>query len=339
VDVSRFVRGGIERDVFLAWRDWGEPDTTPPKTLPRLENKELCQAPLAQVVEFLRDQTGWIWKPGQGEWVRADRNRLVPGMRVLLHATAGGYTERTGWDPTSKGPVAPVPMHGQDRPEEGVDDDHLTSHPRPQRYQQTLGKHTARVVTEARRLAVALLPGRYTEALEAAARYHDWGKAHADFQRTLHGEDPPPGAPLLAKSCETRRHSRKHLRHELASALALLDLGENDLVAYLAAAHHGRIRLTVRSMPDEPETRVRGIEEGDRLPPVDLDGVVTPETLLSLERVKLGRSADGLPSWTERMTRLRDELGPFRLAYLEALLRIADEMASADPGEEVERCQ
>jgi CRISPR-associated endonuclease/helicase Cas3 len=39
--------------------------------------------------------------------------------------------------------------------------------------------------------------------------------------------------------------------------------------------------------------------------------------------MKLGRRADQ-PSWTERSLGLLDEHGPFRLAYLEALVRIAD---------------
>ena len=34
------------------------------------------------------------------------------------------------------------------------------------------------------------------------------------------------------------------------------------------------------------------------------------------------------PSWAERVIRLRDALGPFRLAYLEAILRAADMRAS-----------
>lgn len=32
----------------------------------------------------------------------------------------------------------------------------------------------------------------------------------------------------------------------------------------------------------------------------------------------------GQPSWVDRMTQLRDTIGPFRLAYLETLLRAAD---------------
>jgi len=53
--------------------------------------------------------------------------------------------------------------------------------------------------------------------------------------------------------------------------------------------------------------------------------------MLDLEPMELGLSADGRPSWVERIIRLRDDpsLGSFRLAYLEALLRAADRRASA----------
>jgi CRISPR-associated endonuclease/helicase Cas3 len=47
-------------------------------------------------------------------------------------------------------------------------------------------------------------------------------------------------------------------------------------------------------------------------------------SVLTLARVALGSG-----SWTERVLRLRDDLGPFRLAYLEMLLRAADEEANA----------
>jgi CRISPR-associated endonuclease/helicase Cas3 len=38
----------------------------------------------------------------------------------------------------------------------------------------------------------------------------------------------------------------------------------------------------------------------------------------------------GLPSWAERMISLREYLGPFRLAFLEAILRGADMRASRE---------
>jgi CRISPR-associated endonuclease/helicase Cas3 len=37
---------------------------------------------------------------------------------------------------------------------------------------------------------------------------------------------------------------------------------------------------------------------------------------------------DGAPSWMESAIALRERLGPFRLAYLEALVRAADVRAS-----------
>ena len=43
----------------------------------------------------------------------------------------------------------------------------------------------------------------------------------------------------------------------------------------------------------------------------------------------VGVDGVGEPSWIERVLRLRDAIGPFRLAYLEAVLRAADERASA----------
>jgi len=45
-----------------------------------------------------------------------------------------------------------------------------------------------------------------------------------------------------------------------------------------------------------------------------------------LELMELGLSHDSQPSWIERTLNLRDQedLGPFRLAFLEAVFRISD---------------
>jgi CRISPR-associated endonuclease/helicase Cas3 len=52
--------------------------------------------------------------------------------------------------------------------------------------------------------------------------------------------------------------------------------------------------------------------------------------------MEMGQDTLGRPSWVERMVSLRDgeDLGPFRLAFLEALIRAADVRASEDPGSE-----
>jgi CRISPR-associated endonuclease/helicase Cas3 len=205
------------------------------------------------------------------------------------------------------------------------------------KYRQTLEAHTEQVCEEMQRL-IQELPGLglepYRGALETAARFHDWGKAHPVMQGTLQGVTPL-GRELLAKSAGNGRHSRRFFRHELASALAMVGAGESDLAAYMVAAHHGRIRVVVRSMPGEriasrEQARVRGIDDGETLLKCSLGaGVEREETAILLDSAKLGHVQRGTASWTDRVLRLRDELGPFRLAYLEMLLRIADETASA----------
>jgi len=79
-----------------------------------------------------------------------------------------------------------------------------------------------------------------------------------------------------------KRYARPGFRHELASALAMLAQDLPDLTVYLAAAHHGKVRLSIRSLPnekrpqDDPELRfARGVYEGDVLPPLDLAAVLS----------------------------------------------------------------
>jgi CRISPR-associated endonuclease/helicase Cas3 len=250
-------------------------------------------------------------------------------MTLLLHVSEGKYTADYGWRPESTEAVVSLVPGGPEI--ERNDDDRKTF----VKYRQTLEGHTEQVCEEMQRLIQAM-PGLglepYHHALQTAARFHDWGKAHPVMQETLQAMAPPYGE-LLAKSAGNGKHSRPFFRHELASALALIGAGESDLAAYVAAAHHGRIRVVVRSMPGERiagRERVRGIDDGERLLACSLGGgVERTETAITLEFAKLGCGQGGAGSWTDRVLRLRDTLGPFRLAYLEMLLRVADEAASA----------
>ena len=257
--------------------------------------------------------------------------------------------------------------------EEANDDDSLSQSSR----WESIAQHTGRVCTELDSILGELrLEPCESSALKTAARWHDRGKAHHVFQNAIDDgqraerkgklvqrpERPPDwrGNRFVAKAPGKkwkggklvdpgfwRAYERKHFRHELASTLAVLlrpdDLSsvtdeEVSLVAYLVAAHHGKVRLSIRSLPKElvpndDRRFARGVWDDDELQATDLGGGVTaPSVKLSLEPMELGLCEEapfaGQPSWTERMLRLRDKLGPLRLAYLEALVRAADMRAS-----------
>jgi CRISPR-associated endonuclease/helicase Cas3 len=136
-----------------------------------------------------------------------------------------------------------------------------------------------------------------------------------------------------------RNAPRRYFRHELASALAFLSQHdgepEADLVAYLIAAHHGKVRMGIRALPDEkgpPEAErrfARGVWDGDPLPSVRCGIEDSAGLELSLALMEMGEDERGRPSWTARTQTLLQYYGPFMLAYLEALVRMADWRASA----------
>jgi hypothetical protein len=88
--------------------------------------------------------------------------------------------------------------------------------------------------------------------------------------------------------------------------------------------------------PCPPKIRqARGVREGDSLPGVALPGVdftsslvIAPEVILHLDVMDLGLSTAYGPSWRERTGALLATHGSFRLAWYEAVLRIADQRAS-----------
>lgn len=334
IDVSRFVRGDdAETDVQVFWRQWE--GVGPPADLSAPQRDELCSVPVGQELrDFLTGLRGknlhaYLWDHLDERWMRLDVRNVLPGMTVLLPAAAGGYSE-LGWDANSTTTVERIPPP-DGKPEEGTSSDPGSSGP-----PLTIAQHTENVCTELdeilKRLASSI--SDWVQPLAKAARWHDVGKAHQVFQASIRRVNPDldQGGPW-AKSGRSAplKHCRKYFRHELASALATLQHGQAFEVAYLVAAHHGKVRISIRSLPDEdtpPEpTRLfaLGVHDKDCFDAVDLGGEVCPSTELDLSPMRLG----GEKSWTARALELRDQLGPFRLAYLEALLRAADLRASA----------
>lgn len=334
IDVSRFIREADEYDVQVFWRDIPETGPSPDEKGPTRE--ELCSVPISRELE----NKGRFWRRDHLEkrWSQLNSDALYPGLVLMLGSDQGGYSPDLGWtgEKTSTEPV----KHEYAPDPDDFDDDKTTQ----VKSWQTIAEHTDLVVG---RLSDILANGFHgfneheRDALLYAARRHDMGKAHPQFQQAI-----SKGAPDIkpwGKSAHNTKlsYERKGFRHELASALAMLAHELPDLAVYLVAAHHGRVRLSIRSLPHETRPQIatqrfaRGIWEGDILPETDLGGgIKSPETSLTLSYMEMGDDPQTGSSWLARMLALRDTFGPFRLAFMETLLRIADWRASANGQED-----
>lgn len=366
LDVSRFIRGDTDRDIQVAWRAAVDDDEG--RKIPfvggSIRGEELCSVPIDAArrwLQAIRPRGVRAWTPdhlaADRPWRRVDVSALRPGTVVVVEPSAGGYDPERGWDGASKAPVppveisAPVDMVEVASVEETTTDDPATY------CGQWLGldDHLDDAERCARELLVEArvvdLTSDHTEAAVRAAALHDLGKVHEVFQKTIlesagpEKRDNVQRLQPLAKSAGSARarHGRAHFRHELVSALMLrahqaeaLAGYDGDLVRYLVAAHHGRVRLAIRPIPGEvpPADRAGarialGVVDGEVVPAVAVRGMHLEPTVISLDEMAVG--GDG--SWTSRALALRDrpDLGPFRLAALEALVRIADWRASASP--------
>jgi len=336
LDVSRYIRDSEESDVQVFWRI--VPDGGPAEDTTTPIRRELCRVSLAEFAKFLSSKKPkvFMWNALEDCWQEAKRPR--PGGLFLAAVESGGYSEELGWTREPKDQPTPV-ENANAKGREGISSDPNSFTGR----WLSLRDHTRDVIAAARALSAALsLTSDEIAALETAALWHDSGKAHPVFQQTLRsGGTPPDGDTIWAKSSNGGGHSkRRGFRHELASALAWLliapdNAAERDLVAYLIATHHGKVRLSIRALPNEdppdgdPERlHARGIWHGEELPAAGLPGGATNPITLDLSFMKMGDGPHGA-SWLARTIALRNRFGPFRLAYLETLLRVADMRASA----------
>lgn len=180
------------------------------------------------------------------------------------------------------------------------------------------------------------LPADVATAIRLAARWHDVGKADPRFQRWLMDGDsvramslttPIAKSALKRRSLAERRRIRqvaeypRDARHEVLSVAMLeragalpLDGADRDLVLHLVGAHHGWCR------PEAPVEDVDGATEFTSAR-VELDGVVFEAPLDH----GLAAWSGGIPS---RFFRLTDRYGWWSLAWMEALVRLADCAAS-----------
>ena len=364
IDIAPYVRDADDLDVQLAWAAW-EPeavDGRPPADAMAPPAQYRCRVPVGQVNALARDVPVWRFDQVVGRWTRVYRQAGArPGEVLLISAAGGGYDPELGFNPVARSPVPGSPdliMIGD--PATGAEDTYGadSASVAQQRGWMSLEQHS----TETRDQAAALLsvtgpalPDGAAQAAVTAAYVHDAGKAHKIWQDALCALAPAErkdeiDARPWAKSSGTGRlrfDGGVAFRHELASLLMLdgplrdllAGVPDRDLARYLVLAHHGKLRVQVRDPGDlavlapgeASERKLLGLDEGSvvHIPP--LLGQPAAELIVDLDQFRLG----GERSWTRTALGLRDRYGPFVLAYLEMLVRVADWRASA--GAEVPR--
>ena len=400
IDVSRYIRSGVERDLQVCWIEVDAEIGPDPEFTPARD--ALCSVPFLKAREWLiarnykkspstTAKCAWVWDWELGRWYHPKASDLYPGRTVVVDAEEGGYKPDTGWDPKSKKAVEPVDIVlSEEKNDEGQrDTEALSSYP-----WLTIATHGKLVGDEVHSLASELVP-ESADLLQLAAWLHDLGKAHSAFQACL--IPTTPGHPQrrdLAKAPQEAwkplrslysldGRTRKGFRHELASVLALMDLLQRyapdheafgaelrevlypesnakrepetallensilkqlagldasrlNLLLYLLCAHHGKIRVTWHASADDLQAtdgRLRGICKQDTVAETKLwsgKGYCTlPASQMDLSPAELGFGRRFGSGWTERVLDLLDAHGPCALAYHEAVLRAADQRASA----------
>lgn len=169
---------------------------------------------------------------------------------------------------------------------------------------RTVNQHDDDVEMYVRFLAERIgLPDKIIDVLAAAGFRHDLGKAREWWQKAIGNFTDVPYAKSNSNSFDhTLNQGYRHEFGSLVESLADESLEAHpyrDLILHLIAAHHGYAR------PHFPERAF------DRNQPKPLNQQIAHETML-------------------RFNRLQRQYGWWQLAYLEAILKAADAMASRD---------
>jgi CRISPR-associated endonuclease/helicase Cas3 len=338
VDVSPYVRDSNDTDLRVFWRPVDE--SAPPPDASEPSRDELCPAPIGQTKEFLKRKgvRAWRWDGLAYQWQSIRADEVFPGLTIWVDAASGGYDPIMGFEPSSNVPVHPIVRSEPEPSSVEGDPDAYTSTVRV-----SLAKHSIHVRDQVVTLAGALgLSEAQRTLVTNVACWHDLGKAHEAFvaltrSALINGVAPPLAKwPSPMKGEPPPKRLRRYFRHELASALGFLVhhnwSAEASLAAYLIAAHHGKVRMRLRALPNEPNPGddrlfARGVWDHDVIPATRLGELDVPETVLDLDIMQLGDGKHG-PSWSTRTQSILNEYLPFRLAWLEAVIRIADWRAS-----------
>ena len=365
IDIAPYVRDADDLDAQLAWATWTADDGSsasgtkaPPAEAKAPSAEWRCRVPLGELSTFLKRDGINVWRLDQvlGRWTRVtSQARARPGEVLLVNAADGGYSPEAGFAPAAHGPVPDSPpLIPAADPATGAEDAYRAdSLSVEQREWIRLDQHSQETRGQAEGLLSALdpdLPDGAARTAVIAAYLHDAGKAHKTWQDALCRLAPAerrdkidaerPWAKSGGKG-QLRFDGGAAFRHELASLLMLdgplhellADAPDPGLARYLVLAHHGKLRVQVRDPGDlvvlapgeASERKLLGLEQGSTVDVPPLLGQAATSLTVDLDQFNLG----GARSWSRTALALRDRYGPFVLAYLEAIVRIADWRASS----------
>ncbi len=313
--VSDYVRDAKFYTAQVFWAD--QPESL--KNIPH--QRYLCPVPVTCFNDFIKSPAiqPKVWT--NNEW--QEQSKIEEGDVVCLPYSAGGYSNELGWtgDPRHK----PESYEHELTAPKNYDFDP----PFPYRLSLKIHAGDAAYYLEQYRPVLGQL-GLTEEDISwlvKCARWHDWGKAHEIWQNYAKADDE-----ILAKSDDYGNARQMNgFRHELASAIAAAQQGEPFIVQYLIATHHGKVRENLCGLDGKFDLEIlRGVPSGSSLPSVELGNEYLESVTLDCSSVKdwsdqvdeLLEKSNGR-SWSQEPT-----FGPFRLWYLETLIRNADVEAS-----------
>lgn len=273
-----------------------------------LDALDRADASTREVLGRLLETPRWFLQPFVEQWASGE----VRSSYVLTARSEGRPGGRGG---------APAEDDGRDSPsfpdtEQGhvLLTDHLDG---VRRWAECLGRNLG-------------LPDSVVASLGAAGQAHDLGKLDPRFQLWMHSgddvsyqtDDVPLAKSLGTNARWERDRARQRSgyplgqRHELLSLhlLPLDGLADAELVQHLVATHHGGGRYRFGPQSDLPEVAVE-FTAGDL--------AIAGHTLHGLDRLDSGAS--------DRFGNLVRSWGWFGLAWLEAVLRLADHEDSRMP--------
>jgi CRISPR-associated endonuclease/helicase Cas3 len=305
-DVSGYIRGETDETLSIMWREF---EREPAQDW-RYRQEELCRITTKRFYKFYSGSV-WVWHDGEESWILSDKP--VANQIVLLPQTAGGYDGKLGFtgNRSDLPPILPAQVIGKSKRELYGKTDFLT-----------LKQHSIDARSELLKIAEMLQHlnlGKFWDLVADCAQWHDLGKAHGQFQNAIGDRTE-----IWAKAPSMSRYHRRGFRHELASAIGACINGKSFLFVYIVAAHHGKVRVHLDNFYWlKDEKGLRGLVEGDKVPACflgDDDSDQVDEFAIKLPDVS---------DWKCAVNDLIDDLGVFKLSYLETLVRIADKRASA----------